>query len=206
MQDVRRLKVPRSAAGISELSSRSTLTASRCWAGGQGLGQGQALAHPQHMGVDGQAGQVEVDAAHHVARLAAHPREWSPDPRASRDLAVEALDHRGGHADEALVFDRKNPVRRMISSTSSGLAAASDSGSGYLAKSAGVTMFTRASVLWADRMVAAKIVFDGSGAARLIIASLASTTPDIAGTAADLKRLADQARPPNLLARVLQLL
>ncbi len=49
-------------------------------------------------------------------------------------------------------------------------------------------------------------VFDGSGAARLIIASLASTTPDIAGTAADLKRLADQARPPNLLARVLQLL
>ena len=48
--------------------------------------------------------------------------------------------------------------------------------------------------------------FDGSGAARLIIASLASTTPDIAGTAADLKRLADEAHPPGLLARLLQLL
>ena len=49
-------------------------------------------------------------------------------------------------------------------------------------------------------------VFDGSGAARLIIASLASTTPDIAGTAADLKRLVDEAHPPSLLARLLQLL
>jgi protein SCO1 len=49
-------------------------------------------------------------------------------------------------------------------------------------------------------------VFDGSGAARLIIASLASTTPDIAGTAADLKRLAEQDHPPGLLARLLRLL
>jgi protein SCO1 len=49
-------------------------------------------------------------------------------------------------------------------------------------------------------------VFDGSGAARLIIASLASTTPDIAGTAADLKRLVAEAHPPSLLARLLQLL
>ena len=49
-------------------------------------------------------------------------------------------------------------------------------------------------------------VFDGSGAARLIIASLASTTPDIAGTAADLKHLVDEAHPPSLLARLLQLL
>ena len=48
--------------------------------------------------------------------------------------------------------------------------------------------------------------FDSSGAARLIIASLASTTPDIVGTAADLKRLADEAHPPGLLARLLQLL
>jgi protein SCO1/2 len=35
-------------------------------------------------------------------------------------------------------------------------------------------------------------VFDGSGAARLLIPSMASTTPDIAGTAADLKRLAEE--------------
>ena len=45
-------------------------------------------------------------------------------------------------------------------------------------------------------------VFDGSGAARLIIAGLASTAPDIAGDAADLKRLVEEAHPPGLLARL----
>src|SRR5271156_3578512 len=54
-----------------------------------------------------------------------------------------------------LVLARKKPVERTSSSTWSGFAAARDSASGYAAKSAGVTMFTRASVLWADRMVAA---------------------------------------------------
>ncbi|HEV7997318.1 MAG TPA: SCO family protein [Stellaceae bacterium] len=49
-------------------------------------------------------------------------------------------------------------------------------------------------------------VFDGSGAARLIIASLDSTTPDIAGTTADLKRLVDEAQPQGLLARLRRLL
>jgi protein SCO1/2 len=43
-------------------------------------------------------------------------------------------------------------------------------------------------------------VFDGSGAARLIVASLSSTTPDIAGTTADLQRLAAEHHPPGLLA------
>jgi protein SCO1/2 len=45
-------------------------------------------------------------------------------------------------------------------------------------------------------------VFDGTGAARLLIASLASTKPDIAGTADDLRRLVDEAHPPGLLARL----
>jgi protein SCO1/2 len=45
-------------------------------------------------------------------------------------------------------------------------------------------------------------VFDTTGAARLIVASLASTTPDIAGTAADLKRLVEAGHPPGLLARI----
>jgi protein SCO1 len=45
-------------------------------------------------------------------------------------------------------------------------------------------------------------VFDGSGAARLIFASLSSTTPDIAGTAIDLQHLVQDQRPPGLLARV----
>jgi protein SCO1/2 len=49
-------------------------------------------------------------------------------------------------------------------------------------------------------------VFDGSGAARLIIASLATSTPDIAGAAADLKRLVEEAHPSGLLARLSRLL
>ncbi len=48
-------------------------------------------------------------------------------------------------------------------------------------------------------------VFDGSGAARLIIASLASTAPDIAGTTADLKRLVGEEQPQGLLARLRRL-
>ncbi|MGH7033966.1 MAG: SCO family protein [Stellaceae bacterium] len=48
-------------------------------------------------------------------------------------------------------------------------------------------------------------VFDGSGAARLLVASLSTTTPDIAGTAADLKRLVEAQSPPGFFARLLRL-
>ncbi|MGH7116600.1 MAG: SCO family protein [Stellaceae bacterium] len=48
-------------------------------------------------------------------------------------------------------------------------------------------------------------VFDGSGAARLIIASLSSTHPDIAGAAADLKRLVEAGHPQGLLDRLRRL-
>ena len=45
-------------------------------------------------------------------------------------------------------------------------------------------------------------VFDGTGAARLLIPSLALPKPDITGTAADLKRLIDEAHPQSLLTRL----
>lgn len=48
-------------------------------------------------------------------------------------------------------------------------------------------------------------VFDGTGAARLLVPSLGTTTPDIAGTGDDLRRLADEAHPPGLVARLLRL-
>lgn len=48
-------------------------------------------------------------------------------------------------------------------------------------------------------------VFDGTGAARLLIPSLATTKPDIAGTAADLRRLIEEKYPPSLLTRLLRL-
>jgi protein SCO1/2 len=51
---------------------------------------------------------------------------------------------------------------------------------------------------------AAIYVFDKSGACRLIIGSMASQTPDISGTAADLKVLVE-AGPPGLLARLLRI-
>ncbi|RPK90681.1 hypothetical protein EES47_07935 [Streptomyces sp. ADI98-12] len=49
---------------------------------------------------------------------------------------------------------RKNPVGRMISSSSSGGAAARSSGVGYFAKSAGVVWFTLRSVVCAESTVA----------------------------------------------------
>jgi protein SCO1/2 len=52
---------------------------------------------------------------------------------------------------------------------------------------------------------AAIYVFDGSGAARLLVPSLASTTPDIAGTAADLRRLVEETHPPGFFTRILRL-
>jgi protein SCO1 len=51
---------------------------------------------------------------------------------------------------------------------------------------------------------AAIYVFDKSGACRLIIGSMATRTPDISGTAADLKVLVE-AGPPGLLARLLHM-
>lgn len=48
-------------------------------------------------------------------------------------------------------------------------------------------------------------IFDSAGAARLLVPSLASTTPDIAGTAADLTSLLEGEKPPGLLARLWQL-
>lgn len=47
-------------------------------------------------------------------------------------------------------------------------------------------------------------VFDGTGAARLLIPSLA-VQPDIAGTTADLRRLIEEKHPPDLLTRLLRL-
>lgn len=46
-------------------------------------------------------------------------------------------------------------------------------------------------------------VFDGSGAARLLVSSLAVSPPPIAATTADLKRLVAQAHPPDFLTRLM---
>ena len=51
------------------------------------------------------------------------------------------------------VLALKKPVGFRISATSSGFAAARSSGVGYLANSAGVVMFTRLSVVWAESTV-----------------------------------------------------
>jgi len=52
---------------------------------------------------------------------------------------------------------------------------------------------------------AAVYVFDATGAARLLVPSLASTTPDIAGTVADLRRLIDENHAPGFIARIMNL-
>jgi protein SCO1/2 len=48
--------------------------------------------------------------------------------------------------------------------------------------------------------------FDASGAARLLIPSLASSTPDIAGTAADLRRLIRKGAPQGFISHLLSLI
>jgi protein SCO1 len=48
-------------------------------------------------------------------------------------------------------------------------------------------------------------IFDGSGAARLLVPSLDSPTQDMGGVADDLRRLADEANPPGWFARLLSL-
>ena len=53
-----------------------------------------------------------------------------------------------------LAFCRKNPVERMMSSSTAAGASAMACGVGKVANSFGVTRFTRSSVHWADRMVA----------------------------------------------------
>jgi protein SCO1/2 len=46
--------------------------------------------------------------------------------------------------------------------------------------------------------------FDASGAARLLIASMASRNPDIDGTAADLRRLISGTSPPGIASRIFE--
>ncbi len=55
-----------------------------------------------------------------------------------------------------LAFALKKPVERMTSSRAPGGAAASDAASGKRLKTSGVTMFTRASVHCAERIVATR--------------------------------------------------
>jgi protein SCO1/2 len=47
-------------------------------------------------------------------------------------------------------------------------------------------------------------VFDASGAARLLVSSLGTAEPDVRGTAADLKRLVEEANPRGWFARLQQ--
>ena len=49
-------------------------------------------------------------------------------------------------------------------------------------------------------------VFDQTGKVRLLISSMASSSPDIDGATADLRQLIDQANPPSLVQRILQML
>ena len=49
-------------------------------------------------------------------------------------------------------------------------------------------------------------VFDQSGKVRLLISSMATGKPDIAGATADLGRLVDQANPPGFFQRILQMI
>ncbi len=97
----RRLKAPRSAAGMNALSTCSTLTASRPRRGGQTFGQVQPFAHPQHVRVDGEPRKPERHTAHDVARLAADAGNGDQILERARHDAPVPVGHRARHADEA---------------------------------------------------------------------------------------------------------
>lgn len=48
-------------------------------------------------------------------------------------------------------------------------------------------------------------IYDGSGAARLLVPSLSISPPPIEGTTADLERLIAQSRPPDFLTRLMRM-
>ena len=56
------------------------------------------------MGVDGEAGEVHRDAAHHVGRLAPDSGEGRQVRHPGRHLTAEALDDAGRHPDRLLVL------------------------------------------------------------------------------------------------------
>jgi hypothetical protein len=66
-----------------------------------GLGQLQSVADTKDVGVDRQPRQVEVNAPHHIARLAAHAGHSGEIRQFCRDLTTEPILHGLSHTDQA---------------------------------------------------------------------------------------------------------
>ena len=145
----RRLNAPRSAAGTTAFSSCSTLTGSL-----SSVRPNRLLSRRTCVST-GSPGRSKATLRTTLAVFRPTPGTvtkssslvgTSPPNRCSSAAAIPM---------RLRALARKKPVEWMISSSSSGLARAKEAGSGYAPKRAGVTMFTRTSVLCADRIVAA---------------------------------------------------
>ena len=138
------------SCGSSAIRSRSIFTASVV------PGQAQPAAEPADVRIDDHArGNAKGGAQHHVGRLAADARQAhqlrrglaAPRRRAARRVAGSSLDALGLVAEEAGALNRlfqlraAGPRRRRRRV-------------GYLRNRSLVTMFTRTSVHWAERIVA----------------------------------------------------
>ena len=65
-----------------------------------GLGEPEPLGHAEDMGVDGEGGDSEGIAEHHVGRLPADPGQLHELVRGARDDPAVPLDEGSPHADQ----------------------------------------------------------------------------------------------------------
>ena len=152
----RKLKAPRSAAGTREFRRNSTFTASSCSAAVMPSVRPRRWLTPEDVSIDRKAREAERDAPHHVAGLAPHSGDGHQILERRGHLALEALHQRRRHADQALGLGAEEAGRADDLLDVLGVRRRQRGRVRVLANSAGVTRLTRASVDWAERMVAAR--------------------------------------------------
>ncbi len=91
---------------------------------------------------------------HHIRGLAGNSGQGDKLFHASGNLAGKIFGNKFRGGAQILRLLAKKPMERMTPSSSSWLVCASSPGPGQRANRSGVTMFTRASVHWADKTTA----------------------------------------------------
>ncbi len=114
----------------------------------------ETMRNAKNVRIDCQRRLLESGRHHDAGRFSPDPCERLQSSRSRGTCPPKRSTTSRAHAMMFLAFMRKKPVDLMIFSTSACRARASFSGVGYLAKSAGVVIFTRASVVCAERITA----------------------------------------------------
>ncbi len=130
------------------MSSSSTLTGSCV------LGQPESTRQPADVRVDRQTREVEGDAAHDVGRLAPDTGQRHEVFQSRRHLTAEALFDSGCHPQQTPRLVLVEAGRADDVGDLPRVGGGEVGGRRLAAEQSGVTMLTRTSVVWADRIVA----------------------------------------------------